>query len=146
MHHIHHHHRARQTTASQLTVEIGHDNAGRKLTVSLILTGENLAGHPQQRRIDSAISWWRAGAARNSDKACFACHAAFGIGRAAPGAFLVAIGTRISDAAIGGLCTTCLHAKTDAEIDQAAATMLRRITGPRGRWLDPHPSQRAQPP
>jgi hypothetical protein len=116
-------------------------NSAGNLSASLIVDGESLAGHPQQGLINGAISFWRAGAARRSAKVCFDCRAAFGIGRATPGAFLVAIGANASDAAIGGLCTTCFHAKTDAEIDQAAARMLRRITGPRGRWLDPRPTQ-----
>ena len=141
MHHVRHHHRAHKTTASKQVAEFGHDNAGRQLTTSLILAGEDLVGHPQRRLIDGAISFWRAGAARNSDKICFGCRAAFGIGRAAPGAFLIAIGASVSDAAIGGLCTACLHAKTDSEVDMATALMLRRLTGPRGRWLDPLPSQ-----
>jgi hypothetical protein len=112
------------------------------LSTNLITAGENLAEHPHRIPIEGAIGFWRAGAARNSDKVCFGCRTVFNIGRAVPGAFLVsiAIGANSSSAAIGGLCTACF-AKTDAEIDQAAARMLRRITGPRGHWLNPLPSQ-----
>ena len=92
------------------------------LSTSLIAADENLAGHPHRRLIEGAISFWRAGAARHSDKVCFGCRNAFGIGRAAPGAFLVAIrATNASDAAIGGLCTACFYAKTGGELDQVAA-------------------------
>ena len=125
-------HRPSKRTRS--VAEFGKD-AGQ-LSVSLILVNESLAEHPHRRLIENTIAFWRAGAARDSDKICFGCQATFGIDRAVPGAFLVAIGTGTSSAAIGVLCTACL-AKTDDEIDHAATRMLRRITGPRGHWLDP---------
>ena len=122
--------------------EFSRENAGRQLSTSLIAAGENLAGHPHRRLIEGAISFWRAGAAQFR-QGLFGCDTAFGIGRAVPGAFLVSIAanTNASDAAIGGLCTACFHAKNDVELDAVAVRMLRRLTSPRCRWLDPLPSR-----
>lgn len=136
-----HHRPNRSSRRVRSVAEFGRD-AGQ-LSVSLIQTSESLAGHPHRKLIENTISFWRRGAARQSDKVCFSCQAAFGAGRAVPCAFLVAVGSsNATSAAIGGLCTACF-AKTDAEIDQAATRMLRRITGPRGHWIDPRPTQKA---
>jgi hypothetical protein len=123
-----------------------------QLSVSLIVAGETLAGHPHQKLIEGAISFWRAGVALNSDKVCFGCRKPFGKpfkfapvnvspcpAARAPGACLLAVGSFAPHAAIGALCTACVS-KSDSEIDQAAARMLRRITGPSGRWIDPPPN------
>ena len=71
----------------RLFAEFTRDKVGRELRTNFILAGDFLVGHPDEKAISGAISWWRAGAARNSDKVCFGCRAAFGIGRAVPGAF-----------------------------------------------------------
>ena len=117
-------------------------NAGRQLSTSLIAAGENLAGHPHRRLIEGAISFWRAGAAQFR-QSLFGCDTAFGIGPAVPGTVLVSIAanTNASDAAIGGLCTACFHAKNDVELDAVAVRMLRRLTILRCRWLDPLPTR-----
>jgi hypothetical protein len=124
-----------KTSRRKLTAEFTRDNIGRELRTNFIFSGEFLAGHPDEGAISAAISWWRAGAARDSDKVCFACRTIFGVGRANPGAFLVSIGANASDATIGALCTSCLRENSDREIDAAATLMLRRILPPVAAFL-----------
>jgi hypothetical protein len=111
------------------------------VATNMIIAGESLAGHPHQKLITGAIGHYARGCKPGAGKCCIGCRLHFIGGELRSKAFLVSTSAVAPDtAATSAFCPRCWDSKSDAEIERACVFILRRIL-PRGRFLDPTPSQ-----